>query len=300
MLDNNLDFISNSTGEVVIGETSFVSQVANNITNELLNGNSSTLSPIKIIVERVKNIIKNAIGIVKNKDKKGIIFACVLSIIWIVLYILDAVGVRNGIINFLKFITVSNSTIIGKIAYASVLGSIASGNGKNFFKEIKDGFISFENHFFSSKKQTIEKLSNKSNLGAFLIGLGVALFIYTILMGGNGLSTLLIGISSILLCIKSFANSNGFWKKIVDSVTATKIEKEKIINADKSSLMLLGVTLGFILVTFLSLFLWGIVSASIGLVVLIIGIVFWFQKGSFERKEKTEKKEEKDDEKTNN
>ena len=222
----------------------------------------------------VNNIITNLkqmIGNVKSnlKDKKMLTVFGILNLIWIILSILSIFKINSFIIKLISWITffqggfIGNvfnrlGGFIGKFLYTYLISSLVIN--KNYLMEIKNNVVLFK-----------EKL-NKKNLSNpfFLIGVGLSLIIYNIIVGYMNFSNIIIGITLFILSLKNLKNNN-----IVSNIFLKVLECLKLQNQESLNNIIMGWTSGYLVGIILS-FITKNSGYLLGIILFITSIVLSF------------------------
>ncbi|MCR5457378.1 MAG: zinc ribbon domain-containing protein [Clostridiales bacterium] len=223
--------------------------------------------PGQVIVSSVKSFfasIKAAF-----KDPKKLIPAIVLAVIWLVLNILQACGINPIPTQILSFLTFANGGMSG-----GILGAIGGILGKGLFvgaigsiiKRITTKNKSGKRSFAESIKGAFGFSSDA--LGAYILGAGLAFFLFLFISGGATRISFLGGIAAAYLAGMSVLN-NGFLTRLLTSITSKGKTKASPIPQG----IIKGLTAGFALSSFLGLINSWLVILITGSVLLVAGIV---------------------------
>lgn len=230
--------------------------------------------PVKVIVGSTWGIIRNVKGVFQNK--KMLISALVLGGIWLLLAILSAVGVEFAPLKWLSIATFAHGGLstnpveivgglVGKSVYGAVVLSMLSGGFGGVGIGIKKVFTNL-------------KALDPKRLSLFLIGLGVALVSYNFMAGAPEIIDFTVAIAALLMVLRSIGNYNGFLRRLVASLTASKNKKMRSENVSHVNLILSGAAVGFVLAIPMSLIPLGWVGYLIGGVAFVAGGALYFSK----------------------
>lgn len=231
--------------------------------------NNEVLSPQGTILKFSALIARNLKGIFK--DKKKLIPIAILGGVWIILILLQALGINPLPVKFAAWLTfaqggASNNIVrmaggvLGKGVFASCFVWILSGGYKNIGSGLK-------------RLGGIHKQLSLPQLGWLLTGAGAALIIYNFMAGYAAFIKSMAAVAAFLLVLRALGSNGGFIRKLTASLTAKKNGGKRIENAVPLNSILQGLALGFALSVPLSLIPWGYTPYCLGLAVLITGVI---------------------------
>lgn len=251
----------------------------------LPNGSISAMADTSVlnIFPTLINGVKSLFGGFKNilKNKKRLIAVIVLALVWVVLLILQGLGINPFPVKLATWLTfaqggVSNNIIrmmggvLGKGVFASCFIWLLSGGYKNIGTGLK-------------VLGGVHKQFSRQKLVRLLMGAGAALIIYNFMAGYAAFIKTMVGVAAFLLILRALGNHGGFVRKLAASLTAEKKDGIKTENTVSLIAILQGFALGFAISVPLSLIPWGYIPYCLGLAVLIAGgivlIVFKCNKG---------------------
>ena len=236
----------------IIGNTAFAYEIAGEMvftqqipsTNRIL----STIGPVKYLLNSVINIFKNLKEVFI--DKKKLIPAIIMVIIWIALIILPILGIAGIPVRYLSFLTFGRGGIgqglvrviggtLGKGIFAYFVTSIMLPifSGRKPFKGIGGGIKTLFNSF------DVEELTG---LSPILLGGGIALIVYNFLTGSAITQNSMIGIIGFIIGLQGLSRKDGFLKGFIMSFTNKSSKKKHIDNSDVNKIIA-GFTSGFAL-----------------------------------------------------
>lgn len=231
--------------------------------------NNEVLSPQGTILKFSALIARNLKGIFK--DKKKLIPIAILGGVWIILILLQALGINPLPVKFAAWLTfaqggASNNIVrmaggvLGKGVFASCFVWILSGGYKNIGSGLK-------------RLGGIHKQLSLPQLGWLLTGAGAALIIYNFMAGYAAFIKSMAAVAAFLLVLRALGSNGGFIRKLTASLTAKKNDGKRIENTIPLNSILQGLALGFALSVPLSLIPWGYTPYCLGLAVLITGVI---------------------------
>ena len=223
--------------------------------------------PGKVIVGSVKSFFGSIAAAFKNP--KSLIPAIVLAVIWLVLNILQACGINPVPTQILSFFTFANGGMSG-----GVIGAIGGIIGKGLFVGAIGSIIRLiTNKNKSGKRSLSDSIKgafgfSSDALGAYILGAGLAFFLFLFISGGATRISFLGGIAAAYLAGMSVLN-NGFLTRLLTSITSKGKTKASPIPQG----IVKGLTSGFALSSFLGLIDSWLVILITGSVLLVGGIV---------------------------
>ena len=242
-----------TAGEILLG--SFGGPALNRTQSAVLSGAAVSdiraqaeeiLSPLKTLLGGAKDLLSGIVGMVKNP--KALIPALVMAALWIVLPLLENSGAGGAAVKLLSWLTFAEGGvergslgvlggIVGKGSVAVALSSLFSGGLKSILGGVGT--------LFSKKKQ-------KGSIPLLITGAVLGIALYLFFTGAPSASSMMAGISGILLSLKALGGRNGFLYSIVESLTAVKTNGVRTAQNERIDSLLGGSTLGFAAITALS------------------------------------------------
>jgi len=230
--------------------------------------------PLKVLFSGVKACFHNLRGVFSNR--KMLLSAIVLGLIWLVLGLLKALNIDNPVLNGLSIGTFAQGGfsknpveiaggLLGKVVYGTMALSLFNGG----YKGILSGVVKL----FGSFKQLTPR-----GFAWFLIGFGIAMIGYNFMAGEPSLSDAAVAVASMLIALRALGSSRGFLKRFVDSLTSVKSNKKRYENKPFANAVLSGATMGFVLAIPASMVpLWWI-GYLIGGIAVVGGGALYFSK----------------------
>lgn len=234
---------------------------------------SEILSPLKTIGSGFRSLISGLKTIWKKP--KALIPTLVLGILWIVLMLLDAGGVKSPVVDILSVLTFSRGGSPG-----SVMGNIGNLLGKtvvasSFVSVFGTGLPSFGRGLKSLfQKDTIQKKTFRT----LLLGAGFALILYQLLAWKANVNDIMAGISAAALSVQALGNENSFLFSLARSLTAKKNAQIRTADNGKLTSLLTGASIGFTAGAAVSFVPFAWLSVCIGggcvLAGFVLGLIF--------------------------
>lgn len=254
-------YASPAAGEIAIGGFSPLS-------------GANIFNPIKTVLDGVKRIFTSFKNVFKNK--KGLIAAIVLTVVWILLILLPMLGINPLPVKLASWLTFAQGGlkgnvlgfiggILGKGMFATLIFSLLSGGSKSMGGGLKKLFSGFKS----------------GSLGMTFVGIGTALVLFNLMAGVSSPIQSMAGISGFLLTLRSLGEGGGFIRKFAISLTANKNGKTRTENTAKCTALLSGLSLGFAAGTALSFIPWGYVPYCVGVAVIIAGVILGIVRGKW-------------------
>lgn len=232
--------------------------------------------PLKVLTSSFRGSLGNIKGLFSNR--KMLIAAVVLGVVWLILGLLKALNVDFPILDWLSVGTFAHGGLsskpieiigglFGKSVYAVMALSLLNGGHKGIGSGIGKLFRSL-------------KTLNRRGTSLFLMGAGVALLAYNFMAGSPSIKDAAVAIASLLIVLRSMGSYSGFLKKFVTSLTSTKSKsaKKRYENKELVNHMLSGGAIGFVLAIPISLLPLGWAGYLIGGVAFIAGSALYFSK----------------------
>ncbi len=226
------------------------------------------LSPVQTLINGAKSLWGNFKGIFKAKDKKALILAIGMAVVWLVQLLLPHLGVDGLPTKLLSGLTFAGGGtdggilggiggIFGKGCFAAAVFSLLGGGGR----AVAGGFRSMSGAFKDTR-----------NLGAVLLGAGAALLLYQFFAGSATISDSMAAVSGMVLAAKNLGGQSGFLFRLARSLTAKKAGNSKTADNAKASALLSGCTVGFGLGVPLSAAL-GYLPLFAGFMLMVAGLI---------------------------
>jgi|GEM_PF-1405570 len=222
--------------------------------------------------EVVKGCVQKRIDGFKSglTNKKLLITAGVMALVWFALTILPALGFNPAPVQSLSFLTFARGGLsggvpgligglIGKglIAYFATLLIVGGISGESIVSNVR----SFAAQF-SGQKWDVASIS------PLLVGGGAALFVYNFLAGTSSIMNCMVGIVAFLIAARALANRAGCVRQVVAAVFA----KEGRADSGLVTKVMAGWAGGFGLGVVLSVF-GGYTCYIAGFLLLVAGAV---------------------------
>ena len=256
--------IRDSQASVQSGKTVLCTDFAS-----VVEGGTNDFKLISFVISSIKTFPKKIEAVLKGKNKKALFCFAGLAVIWLVVDILLASGVDNGLIRILSLLTFAEGGglnrgflgvlggIAGRSLYATALFSLINGNGKEMLKGIKN---------LISQGQNLFKDTDRSFT---LMGMGTALVLFEGLAGHAGLNDVMGAVALLLLGGQSLTTGKGLLMQL-----ATKFA------GARSTVLLEGLTAGFgLAVIFTVIPLIGGFSIYAGILLILASILLHFTSG---------------------
>jgi hypothetical protein len=203
------------------------------------------------------------------KDPKRLIPAIVLAVIWLTLNILQACGINPVPTQILSFLTFANGGMSG-----GLFGAIGGIIGKGLFVGAICSIIRvITTKNKTGKRSLAESLKGSLGftldaLGAYILGAGVAVFLFLLISGGATRMACLGGLATSYLAGRS-ALTNGFLTRLLTSF----ISKGKTKPSPVPQGIVKGLAAGFALSSLLGLININLILIILGSVLINAGIV---------------------------
>ncbi len=203
------------------------------------------------------------------KDPKKLIPAIVLAVIWLTLNILQACGINPIPTQILSFLTFANGGMSG-----GFFGAIGGIIGKGLFVGAIGSIIRLiTNKNKSGKRSLAESLKGSLGftldaLGAYIMGAGIAFFLFLFISGGATRISFLGGLAAAFLAGRS-ALTNGFLTRLLTSF----ISKGKTKPSPVPQGIVKGLASGLALASLLGLININLILIILGSVLINAGVV---------------------------
>ncbi len=238
--------------EQILGNTSVASAVGGEMvfTQQIPSINSalSTVGPLKYLLINIVSIFKNFKGVLR--DKKKLIPAIIMTIIWVTVSILPTIGITGTPIRYLSFLTFARGGMgqgltrliggtLGKGLFAYFVTSLILPifSGKKTFKGIGGGIKTLFNSF---------AVKDIKGLTPIFLGGGLGLIAYNFLTGNAIIQNSMIGIVGFIMGLRGLSRKTGFLRGFIMSFT-NKSSKEKHVDSFYINKIIAGFTWGFAL-----------------------------------------------------
>lgn len=265
----------------IFGDTALASASAGEISftqalsapDDILSGVG--LGPLKYLLNGFSRILKCIRDITKDK-KRGIVILA-LSLIWLVLMILPAIGVRTSVLSFLNFLTFAQG---GTGGILSALGGIA---GKGIFAYFLTSLVLplAEKRSLGGLGSGLRSLAgsfnfkDKQKLSPTLLGTGLALIAYYFMTGNASLQNSMAGIAAFILSLRAMSNKAGFLRGFLLSFKKKTGASAAFSGIEVTNIMS-GWAAGFALGVGLSVLGAGNTVIEVGFVLIVAAVVLRF------------------------
>lgn len=182
------------------------------------------LGAVKYLLRGMGRALKAIAGVFK--DKKRLIPVLAISLLWMVLLVLPALGITSPVLGWLNFLTFAQGGtgggllgmaggLIGKgiFAYFITVMLLPIFTGGKPFSGIGNGLKIMFKSFVAKDKPALASL---------LLGAGLALICYNIVTGNASLQNSMAGILAFLISLKALANKGGFLRGLIMSMLQKK------------------------------------------------------------------------------
>lgn len=222
--------------------------------------------------EVVKGCVQQRIDGFKSglQNKKLLIAAGTMALIWLALTILPALGFNSAPVQSLSFLTFARGGLSGGVP-GLIGGLIGKGLIAYFATLLIVGGISGES-IVSNIRSFAAKFSGQkwdaASISPLLIGGGAALFVYNFLAGTSSIMNCMVGIVAFLIAAHALANRAGCVRQVFAAVFA----KEGRADSGLVTHVMAGWAGGFALGVVLSVF-GGYTCYIAGFLLLAVGAV---------------------------
>ncbi|BBL69243.1 hypothetical protein [Methanoculleus chikugoensis] len=203
-------------------------------------------------------------------NKKLLITAGVMALVWFALTILPALGFNPAAVQSLSFLTFARGGLSGGVP-GFIGGLIGKGLIAYFVTLLIVGGISGES-IVASIRSFAAQFSGKrwdiTSIAPLLIGGGAALFVYNFLAGTSSIMNCMVGIVAFLIAARALANRAGCVRQVV----AAAFAKEGRVDSGLVTKVMMGWAGGFALGVVLSVF-GGYTCYIAGFSLLVAGVV---------------------------
>jgi len=238
---------------------------------------SAAIGPLKVLFQGLSGLFRGFGSAIK--DKKRLIPALMLALLWFILTLLPLLGINPMPVKWLSFLTfagggTSNGItglvggVVGKGVFAYFLMSlvIPLTRGQKPFAGVGRGI-----------KQFFQSIGAKSlaQLAPLLLGTGAALIGYNFITGNASIQNSMVGIAALLLSLRALSNKAGFlrgfflsfFKRVGVNSTLTSAYVNRLIT---------GWTSGFAIGVVISSLKIGSLSLLFGAILLLAAVVLGF------------------------
>ncbi len=222
--------------------------------------------------EVVKGCVQNRIGGFKNglHDKKLLITAGTMALVWLALTILPAMGFNSAPVQSLSFLTFARGGLSGGVP-GFIGGLIGKGLIAYFMTLLIVGGISGES-IVSSIRSLAAKFSggtwDLASISPLLVGGGAALFIYNFLAGTSTIMNCMVGVVAFIIAARALASRSGCVRQVFAAIFA----RDGRADSGLVTKVMAGWAGGFALGVVLSVF-GGYTCYIAGFVLLAVGAV---------------------------
>lgn len=239
------------------------------------------LGPLKYLLGGVGRLFKGIAGVFR--DKKRIVPALVVSLLWLILLLLPALGVEAKAMGWLSFLTFAQGGTGG-----GTVGMVGGIIGKGFFAYFVSALLF---PFFTGGKPFAGiggglkslfrslAVKEKSAMASLLFGAGSALIGYNFLTGNASLQNSMAGIVAFLISLRALGNKGGFLRGFIMSLL-NKPGKGQMPDMSNITRIMAGWAAGFALGVALSVTGISIIGYLVGIVVVIAAVVLKIFSGS--------------------
>lgn len=200
------------------------------------------LGPLKYLLGGVGRLFKGITGVFKNK--KRFISVLVVSLLWLILLMLPALGINIPALRYLNFLTFAQGGtsggalgmaggLVGKGLFAYFIAALFTGSKP--FAGLGGGFKSLLGSL---------AVKEKSALASLLLGAGLALIGYNFLTGNGSLQNSMAGIIAFLISLRAIANKGGFLRGFLRSLFK-KLGKGQMPDTSAITRIMAGWATGF-------------------------------------------------------
>lgn len=206
-------------------------------------------------------------------DRKLLIAAGTMALVWLVLSILPAVGFNPPPVQSLSFLTFAQGGLTGGVP-GFIGGLIGKGLIAYFVTLLIVGGISGES-IVSSIRSLFAQFSGNTwdlaSISPLLVGGGAALFVYNFLAGTSTILNCMVGVVAFIIAARALANRSGCARQVFASVFA----RDGRVDSGLLTKVMAGWAGGFALGVVLSVF-GGYTCYTAGFVLLVAGVVLMY------------------------
>ena len=222
--------------------------------------------PLKLIAAEVKKLISAVSSAIREPKKLIPVF--ILAGLWLILDILQALGVKAGPVRVLSFLTFASGGMTGGLS-----GLIGGVVGKGIFAGALLTVVGSLTRKGGAKLPLGQMVKDAvrvslDTLGPYLTGVGAALALYMVISGGAVRASFMGGIAAAFLAARSVVQS-GFVYRLAASFTAKGKEKA----GPGADAFVRGLSVGFAGAALLGLTGIALIPQILGRLLIIAGIV---------------------------
>nr|MCR5624782.1 zinc-ribbon domain-containing protein [Lachnospiraceae bacterium] len=212
----------------------------------------------------------------KSNIKKYLIVALVMTIIWVIQYLITQFGIYNRFTRYFKYLTFYNG--INRSTLWTTFGGLF---GRGFLTMAICGLATGSKDIFKSGKNLFTgKLFKGTNIGLILFGAGLGCIFYRFLSGHGSIQSYVIGLSGMSLSLKAIGQGNGLIRRFIGLF----FKKRKTSLSDNANTgiqgVLTGLSLGFAIAIPICFIPLRLVHMIFGGAFLVIGIVLFLVTGN--------------------
>ncbi len=233
------------------------------------------IGPLRYLFASGGRIMKGMAGLFKNK--KRLLAVIVLSLIWLLLLILPALGVNASVLRYLSFLTFAQGGAGG--SYLSMVGGII---GKGVFAYFIAALFTGGKPLpgmGSGLKILLGAFAakDKRSLSVLLLGIGLALIGYNFITGNASLQNSMAGIAAFLISLRALTQKTGFLRGFLQALFN---KKGSMPDTSRITRIMAGWTAGFALGIPLSSTGISMIGYAVGIVLILASIVLSILSGS--------------------
>lgn len=222
--------------------------------------------PLKLIAAEVKKLISAVSSAIREPKKLIPVF--ILAGLWLILDILQALGVKAGPVRVLSFLTFASGGMTGGLS-----GLIGGVVGKGIFAGALLTVVGSLTRKGGAKLPLGQMVKGAvrvslDTLGPYLTGVGAALALYMVISGGAVRASFMGGIAAAFLAARSVVQS-GFVYRLAASFSAKGKEKA----GPGADAFVRGLSVGFAGAALLGLTGIALIPQILGRLLIIAGIV---------------------------
>ena len=246
---------------IVSGEGSFG-------TVEVNGGAQESRGPGQVIGDAFKSLISSATAIFKNPIK--LLPALILAGLWLIINILQGLGINILPVNVLSFLTFAYAGMNG-----GIIGAIGGIIGKGMFAGAVVSLIGLFTRKNGAKRSFGDILKgafgvSAGSMFAYITGIGAAMLLYLFISGGATRVSFMGGAAAAFLAAKAALN-NGFLKRLLGSFApkGSKGASESINGVIR------GLSVGFAASAIIGLTGINLILIILGSLLVIAGGILW-------------------------
>lgn len=262
--------LSSSTelpGKVITSERIGGEMVFAGVDVGAVQGLPERISPFGALAGGVKSIFRNISSVFGNKRK--LIPAVVLSVIWAILIIMKSVGYDPFPVQIISILTFAHGGLSSSISH--IIGGVI---GKGLVAALVMSL--FSGGFMSSTGRGIKRFFQSLNIGKpqaagfFLVGAGVAFILYNFAAGFASIGQSMAAFSALLLSLRALGSQAGFLRSFIGGIITRKGSQVNVMSLNK---IVSGMAVGFLVAIPLSAIPFAYTPYLIGAIALIAGTV---------------------------